>query len=98
MADIMAPKARKTPVDSMHVIEGKAKTRRRRISRIAPGVQDLLDADLEHRQDDEAVAKAYSVRRPDALFLFARRTRRMLRRIEDEIRVMRDELRGRKAA
>jgi len=79
-------------------LEPKRTTARRRISAINRGALDLIDATVEARGTTEEPSREFEVTRPDVQDHFAIRTRKMLRKLEGELRSLRAQIDGRKAA
>ena len=86
------------PADRPQPVAAKRTTSRRRISSINRGAQDLIDATVEARGTTEEPSREFEVTRPDVQDLFAIRTRRMLRKLEGELRSLRAQIDGRRAA
>jgi len=76
----------------------KRTTARRRISAINRGALDLIDATVEARGTTEEPSREFEVTRPDVQDHFAIRTRKMLRKLEGELRSLRAQIDGKRAA
>ena len=85
------PCAKIQPIRSQDVGSVASPSVRRGALRLHAGALALLDQALEARGDLANVAQEYGVREGLAAFAFALETRRMLRRIEGEIRCLRQQ-------
>jgi len=86
------PSQRRKPAGSEQVISGQPLespskiARKKRLHELAPGVLDRLDAALEYQADHEHPAFEYGARGIDAVYYFSRKTRRMVRQLQTQIR------------
>lgn len=79
-------------------IDSTARVPRKRIAQLHPGVLAGMDAAVEARRDTEHVAVEHETRRADVQDLFAYHSRKLIRKLEGELRRIDRELRGERRA
>lgn len=66
-----------------------ARPRRKRLAEVHRGALALLDATVEARRSSEEPAREHEITRADVQDLFAWETRRLVRQLQSEIRILR---------
>jgi len=81
---------RKPQARALESVDSRVRAaRRQRLSEIHRGARELLDAAVEARVSTEEPAREYSLVRADVQDIFAAQTRRLVRQLQSEVRMLR---------